>query len=60
MRTRRHTTSGVSLLESGPWRGFLRDIGLIVLTFVVGYGVSVFWLSPGSVFTKEHSLPRVL
>lgn len=60
MRARRHTTPGVSLLQSGPWRGFLRDIGLIVLTFVVGYGVSVLWLSPGSVFTKDHSLPRVL
>jgi len=60
MRARRHTTSGVSLLQSGPWRGFLRDIGLIVLTFVIGYGISVLWLSPGSVFTKDHSLPRVL
>jgi len=60
MRARRHTTSGVPLLQSGPWRGFLRDVGLIVLTFVVGYGVSVLWLSPGSVFTKDHSLPRVL
>jgi len=60
MRARRHTTSGVPLLESGPWRGFLRDVGLIVLTFVIGYGVSVLWLSPGSVFTKDHSLPRVL
>jgi len=60
MRARRHTTSGVPLFESGPWRGFLRDVGLIVLTFVIGYGVSVLWLSPGSVFTKDHSLPRVL
>lgn len=60
MRARRHTTSGVPLLGSGPWRGFLRDVGLIVLTFIIGYGVSVLWLSPGSVFTKDHSLPRVL
>jgi serine/threonine-protein kinase len=35
-------------------------MGLIVLTFVVGYGVSVLWLSPGTVFTKDHALPRVL
>jgi beta-lactam-binding protein with PASTA domain len=60
MRFRRHTTTDVPLLQSAPWRGFLRDIGLIVLTFVIGYGVSVLWLSPGSVFTKDHSLPRVL
>jgi len=60
MRARRHTTSGVPLLQSAQWRGFLRDMGLIVLTFVVGYGVSVLWLSPGSIFTKDHSLPRIL
>jgi eukaryotic-like serine/threonine-protein kinase len=48
------------LLESEAWRRFLRDMGLIVLTFVVGYGISVLWLSPGTVFTKDHSLPRVL
>lgn len=60
MRARRHTTSGVPLLQSPAWRAFLRDMGLIVLTFVVGYGVSVLWLSPGSVFTKDHVLPRVL
>ncbi len=60
MRARRHTTSGVPLLESAAWRAFLRDIGLIALTFLVGYGISVLWLSPGSVFTKEHALPRVL
>jgi beta-lactam-binding protein with PASTA domain len=60
MRTRRHTTSGEPLLESAAWRRFLRDMGLIALTFVVGYGISVLWLSPGTVFTKDHSLPRVL
>ena len=60
MRARRHTTSGVPLLQSPHWRRFLRDLGLIALTFVIGYGVSVLWLSPGSVFTKDHSLPRIL
>lgn len=60
MRARRHTTSGMPLLQSAPWRAFLRDMGLIALTFVVGYGVSALWLSPGTVFTKDHSLPRVL
>jgi len=59
MRARRHMSSG-PLLESPAWRAFLRDMALIVLTFVVGYGISVLWLSSGSVFTKEHALPRVL
>jgi beta-lactam-binding protein with PASTA domain len=62
MRTRRHTSSGSGepFFGSGPWRGFLRDIGLIAATFIVGYGISVLWLSPGPIFTNDHSLPRVL
>ena len=63
MRVRRHTasgTSGVPLLQSVAWRAFLRDMGLIALTFLVGYGISILWLSPGTVFTKERNLPRVL
>lgn len=60
MRARRHVSSGVPLFQSGPWRGFLRDMGLIVATFVLGYGISSLWLSPGSIFSKDHSLPRVL
>jgi beta-lactam-binding protein with PASTA domain len=60
MRTRRHVTSGVPLFQSAEWKRFLRDIGLIVATFVVGYGISTFWLTPGSMFSKDHSLPRVL
>jgi beta-lactam-binding protein with PASTA domain len=60
MRARRHTSSGVPLWESAAWRRFLRDMGLIALTFIVGYGISVLWLSPGPVFTKDHALPRVL
>jgi beta-lactam-binding protein with PASTA domain len=60
MRARRHVTSGVPLFQSAPWRGFLRDMGLILATFIIGYGISAFWLTPGSVFSKNHSLPRVL
>ena len=60
MRARRHTTPSVPLLQSGPWRAFLRDMGLIAATFIIGYGVSVLWLSPGSIFSKDRSLPRVL
>jgi serine/threonine-protein kinase len=35
-------------------------MGLILATFILGYGISVVWLSPGSMFSKNHSLPRVL
>jgi beta-lactam-binding protein with PASTA domain len=60
MRARRHFTSGVPLFQSAAWRGFLRDMGLILATFILGYGISALWLSPGSIFSKDHSLPRVL
>jgi beta-lactam-binding protein with PASTA domain len=60
MRARRHVTSGVPLFQSAPWRGFLRDMGLILATFIIGYGISAFWLTPGSMFSKDHSLPRLL
>jgi serine/threonine-protein kinase len=35
-------------------------MGLIAATFILGYGISALWLSPGSIFTKDHLLPRVL
>jgi len=35
-------------------------MGLILATFVIGYGISALWLTPGSMFSKDHSLPRVL
>jgi beta-lactam-binding protein with PASTA domain len=60
MRARRHVTSGGPLFQSAAWRAFLRDMGLILATFALGYGISALWLSPGSIFTKDHSLPRVL
>jgi beta-lactam-binding protein with PASTA domain len=62
VRARRHVTSGGGpLFQSAAWRAFLRDMGLIAGTFILGYGVSILWLSPsGSFFTKNHSLPRVL
>lgn len=61
MRARRHVTSGGSLFQSAPWRAFLRDMGLIAGTFILGYGISALWLSPGgTIFSKDHSLPRVL
>jgi serine/threonine-protein kinase len=60
MRTRRHTGPAFSLLPGTPsWR-FLRDLGLVALTFVVGYGVSALWISSGSLVTTDHPVPRVL
>jgi beta-lactam-binding protein with PASTA domain len=67
MRFRRHTSSGsapfaasLGWLTASPGRRFLRDLGLVVLTFVIGFGISSFWVSPGSVFSSNHAVPRVL
>lgn len=60
MRTRRHTTSGMAFLRSTSWRRFLRDLGLVALTFLLGYAISAFWISPGSVLSTGHAVPRVL
>jgi serine/threonine-protein kinase len=57
---RRHTPTREPLFQSVAWRHFLRDMGLIAATFVLGYGVSSIWLSRGAVFSRDHSLPRVL
>ncbi len=67
MRFRRHTSSGsatlatrLAWLAASPGRRFLRDLGLVALTFVIGFGISSFWVSPGSVFSSNHAVPRVL
>lgn len=55
----------VAAVEAGspgiaPWRRFARDLGLVALVALVGYGVSAYWVSPGAVFASEHAVPRVL
>ena len=75
MRIRRHTGSGFGLGAGGdadpaaepgspprgdPWRRFGRDLGIVALVALVGYGISAYWVSPGAVFASEHAVPRVL
>ena len=60
MRMRRHTAPAFGSLRNAPWGRFARDLGLIALTFVVGYTISVCWITPGSVTGEEHAVPRVL
>jgi serine/threonine-protein kinase len=57
---RRHTESPFAGLSAGPWRRFARDIGLVALTFGVGYAASSYYLNPGPVSTDRHAIPRVL
>ena len=60
MRMRRHTEPTFSSLRDAPWGRFARDLGLVALTFVVGYVVSAYWITPGSASGDEHAVPRVL
>src|SRR3954454_8558739 len=60
VRMRRHTASPFGGMRSGPWRRFARDIGLVALTFAVGYAVSSYYVNPGPVSSDVHPIPRVL
>ena len=43
-----------------PWKRFARDMGLVALVALIGYGISGYWISPDAVFASEHAVPRVL
>ena len=61
MRTRRHVgPSGLEALKTESWRRFLRDLGIIALVAAVGFAVSSSWISPGTMLTSDHAVPRVL
>lgn len=60
MRTRRHTASGLPSLTATPLARFARDLGLIALTFVMGYAASVYWITPRAASGQMHAVPRVL
>jgi beta-lactam-binding protein with PASTA domain len=60
VRTRRHTTPALGSLRAAPWGRFARDLGLVALTFVVGYFASSYWITPGSLVGDDHAVPRVL
>jgi len=56
----RHTEPTFGFLSGAPWGRFARDLGLVALTFVVGYAISAYWITPGSLTGDEHAVPRVL
>ena len=60
MRTRRHTRPPFAPFQGAAWRRFGRDLGLVLLTFVVGYVVSSYWIAPGPLTGEDHAIPRVL
>jgi len=60
MRMRRHTASPFAGVSPGAWRRFARDLGLVALTFAVGYVISSYYVNPGPVSSDVHPIPRVI
>jgi len=44
----------------GGGRRILRDLGVLLLIFVVGFGVAFIWLSPGPLLASDHATPDVV
>ena len=38
----------------------IRDAGLVLLTFAIGYAISALWISPTPMLSGNHVVPRVL
>ncbi len=60
MRARRHTGTGLTLPSAIAWPRILRDLAVVLLTFVVGYAIAALWVSPTSLLGDDHPIPRVL
>ena len=58
MKFRRHVAPG--LRAPRPSRRTVRDLGLVIGVAVVGFGAAFAWLSGGSLFSRERTVPRVL
>ncbi len=44
----------------GTGRRIARDLGLLLLIFVVGFTIAFIWLSPGPLLASDHSTPDVV
>jgi len=61
VRARRHVgPSGIEALKAAAWRRFFLDLALIAVVATVGFAISSSWISPGTLLTSEHTVPRVL
>ena len=61
MRTRRHVPpSGVDILRAAAWRRFLRDLAIIAVVALLGFGLTSSWINPGPILEDDHAVPRVI
>ena len=44
----------------GAGRALARDLGLLLLIFVVGFAIAFIWLAPGPLLASDHSTPDVV
>jgi len=44
----------------GAGRTLARDLGLLLLIFVVGFAIAFIWLAPGPLLASDHSSPDVV
>ena len=58
MKFRRHT--GPGLRAPRPSRRTVRDLAIIAGVAIVGFGAAFLWLSGGTLFSRDRSVPRVL
>ena len=58
MRIRRHLAP--PLFRTIRGRRGLKQAGIVVAGFVVGYLITVIWLFPAPLFSSDHPVPRVL
>lgn len=64
MKFRRHMKSSFKFpsfrLPAVPGRSLARDLALLLLIFVVGFGIAFIVLSPGPLLISDHSTPDVV
>lgn len=53
-------TPPLPFLHTIAGRRLVRQAGIVAGAFVVGYLITVFWLFPAPLFTRQHAVPRVL
>ena len=44
----------------GAGRTLARDLGLLLLIFVIGFAIAFIWLAPGPLLASDHSTPDVV
>lgn len=55
-----NSTPSLPFFRTIAGRRSIKQAGIVVAAFVVGYLITVFWLFPAPFFSSKHSVPRVI